>query len=202
MKNKFNVSINEILTHSFSTKLILLVTIGTFFFASCKKCDPPSSGLGSVTVVTPIPPSAFVDCKYSNTTLQTEADIVRELNQGSNKWVVEFMVGGTCSNGKPWTLTFKKGDFTMVTFNGQIAFRLNNVPVSDGPININAQFITPCNSTSSFPSGCFTTNNGPWRNLLSGNLTVNAPVNGVVVGFNSSNSIKESTELNGQGRGC
>lgn len=167
---------------------IILLT----FIISCSPgtCDPPS-GRGTVTVVTTLPPPAFNDCNYNITTLQTESNIVRELNEGDDKWIVEFIVGGSCSNGKPWTMLLKKGDFTMVRVRGEIAFRLNNIPVSDGPIDIQTTFYTPCNKSITMGS-CATTNNGPWRNVLGGNLKVDNPSNGLTVEFNSANKIRES----------
>lgn len=166
---------------------ICLAVISSIISCVPGKCDPPNSGRGAVTVVTPIPPTAFQDCQYNSASLQTLTDIVKELSDGNNKWIVEFLVGGSCSSGKPWTLLLKKGDFTMTTINGQIAFTLTSIPVSNGPININAQFTTPCNSGT-----CFTTSNAPWRNVLAGNLKVDNPANGLTVAFNSSNKITEA----------
>jgi hypothetical protein len=144
----------------FGVVLLLLQSCGR------SECGPPDEKIGSVTlkigITNPLGPCNFTnDLIPKLKTLGMNA-LVSEKNEDPTKWVIELIVGGTCSDDAAWMTVFKKANFNVQTSTvnfGQnldaLSITMNDLPKSfSKKITVTVRVLSPCrNATCSFGQG-------------------------------------------------
>jgi hypothetical protein len=144
----------------FGVVLLLLQSCGR------SECGPPDDKTGNVTLEIPII-NPMGPCNFTNDLIPKLKSLgmnalVQEKNEDPTKWVIELVIGGTCSDDAAWETVFKKANINVKTTTlnfGQtldaLSITMNDLPKSfSGKTTVKVRLLSPCrNATCSFGQG-------------------------------------------------
>ena len=149
-------------------KVVIYLFILLPMLFACNKTSPPTTGKGGVFIEIGMPSPSF-DCAWNPSSLNPTTI----LGTSTDKWNVKLTIRGFKDN-KQWKIT-KVGDITPTTSRGVFALVIDEVPLQNGDLLIEAEFKSPCATIGT----CSIVPNGAWRKIFVGSVAIPNPATAI-----------------------